>query len=260
VLTVYSALILLLQLRISAPVWHIVPQLVFLQFPWRFLAMQSAVTVTLLCLSLQKLPTWIAARTHRIAILAVIGVAAAALAGFGLADHAFRQGCDDSEGLETQRAAFLHGDAYEETDEYNPVGADSDELKVQLPHAWLSSTATGVPSQETGAATSTTALPQESQRKPNDLFFTATGTAANSFLIVRLRNFPGWHILRDGTELTALPHRLDGLIVIPLSTGMHHVEIQYRTTTDQYMGGGLTITAIVILLGVARDERRRRTA
>jgi hypothetical protein len=261
VLLVYSVLILLLQFRFSAPIWHTAPELVFLQFPWRFLAMQSAVTVTLIALFVRDLPPWIRQQRIRIPALVAGGVIVAALAGFLLANPHFRQACDDSEGLQIQRTAFLHGDAYEETDEYNPVGADSDELKTKLPAAWLSSTSTGVPSPLTGEAVPATVLPAEQQPHPDDLLFTATATPAAHFLIVRLRNFNGWHILRDGTEVTALPHRLDGLIVVPLPTdGIHHVEIRYHTTTDQYLGGALSLLGIIALFGIAKVEQRRITA
>jgi hypothetical protein len=258
VLLAYSVAVLLLQLRASAPIWHVAPELVFLQFPWRFLAMQAAVTVTLVVLCLDRVPQWIKQDNLRTPALVAVGMLFTALAGFLLADHTFREGCEDFEVLATQRAAFLHGDAYEETDEYNPVGADSDQLKVKLPAAWLSIDATGVPSPLTGEAVASTVLPVETQPHPDDLLFTATSTLATRFLIVRLRNFRGWHILRDGTELTTLPHRRDGLIVVPLPVGgVHQVEIRYHTTIDQYVGGALSIFGIVSLFGIAQQERRR---
>jgi hypothetical protein len=257
VLIAYSIVVILLQLRGSAPIWHVAPQLVFLQFPWRFLAMQGAVSVTLVTLFLGALPTWIAAPRLRTASLAVTGIIFATLAGFFLADRPFRQECEVDEDLPTQRQAFIRGDGFEQTDEYTPARANNDVLLVQLPVAWLTPTLDLNPSPLTGAPLPGANLPTEQRLHLDDRIFTATTKTNDHYMVFRIRAFRGWHVLRDGTELTTLPTRKDGLIAVPLPTsGTHRVEIRYRKTIDQYLGGLLSFLAILCLIGIARFERR----
>jgi hypothetical protein len=257
VLIAYSMIVMLLQLRISLPVWHVAPELVFLQFPWRFMAMQSAVTVALVALFLQALPAWIAAHQARMIALAVTGVVIATLGGFALGDKPFRQECEKDEGLTTQRDAFIRGDSFEQTDEYTPVGADNDTLLTSFPPAWLGSQPTTEPSPLNGAPVAGAVLPIEQQPHPDDLIFTATATPASRYMMVRLRAFRGWHVLLDGAEMTTLPHRADGLIAVPLpADGVHRVEVRYRKTPDQYLGGLLSLLGIFGLVVLVRVERK----
>jgi hypothetical protein len=260
ILVVYSAIVILLQLPLSAPVWHHAPQLVFLQFPWRFLAMQGAVTITLVTLFLNDLPAWLTAQNLRTPALALTGIALASIAGFALGDHPFRQGCEVDEDLPTQRAAFLRGDGFEQTDEYTPLKANNDILLVSLPPAWLTDKPNLEPSPKTGAPRPGAHLPTEQQPHPDDLIFTATTTPAEHYMVLRIRNFRGWHILRDGVEITPTT-RTDGLIAAPITNpGPHTVEARYRKTTDQYLGGALSLIGLCTLIGLAQSERRSKAA
>ncbi len=261
ILITYSVIVILLQLHVSSFVWHVAPELVFLQFPWRFLAMQSAVTVALVVFFLQALPAWLAGQQQRLVALTTTGIAIAALGGFFLGDRPFRQECEKDEGLTTQRDAFLRGDGFEQTDEYTPSHADNDVLLVSLPPAWLGSRPEEDPSPETGAPLPGAVLPAEQRPHPDDMIFTAAATPASRYLMVRVRAYRGWHVLRDGTEITALPSRPDGLIAVPLPPGgVHRVEVHYRKTADQYLGGGISLLGIAVLMGMAQFERRRITA
>ncbi|HEY9137262.1 MAG TPA: 6-pyruvoyl-tetrahydropterin synthase-related protein, partial [Terriglobus sp.] len=121
-LILYSAVVLFLQTPFSSPIWHHGPELAFLQFPWRFLAMQSAVSVAVVMLTLKQ----ITASRKSLHNAKVVWIAASIVlviaAAYGLANRTFRQGCDDEEGLTPQWNAFHHNEGFEQTDEYTPAG------------------------------------------------------------------------------------------------------------------------------------------
>lgn len=257
VLMTFSVLVMFLLTKSSGPIWHFAPELVFLQFPWRFLAVQSTISVLLLALCVERLGELRGASRLPWPALTAAGLCIAALAGFLGANRGFRQGCDDEEGLTPQRLAFAHGEGFEPTDEYTPVGANNETLKIKLPSAWIVPTAKDVPAGRNGEPTAGTLVPRETMQHPDDLVFTVSTNESAKFLVIRMRNFHGWHVLRDGTELTALPYRSDGLVAVPLpEAGAHRVELRYRRTADQWLGGLLSLFGFGCVVAVAKLERK----
>ena len=131
-LVVYSVVVLFLLTPLSKAVWHVAPQMVFLQFPWRFLAAEGAVAIALLSLLVGHV-RW--ARRRSVAVAFGLGIVL--LAAWTGGDRSFRQGCSDDETDVAVRGAFLHNDGNEPTDEYTPAQADNDVLKMNLPEAWI---------------------------------------------------------------------------------------------------------------------------
>ncbi|MEG9434065.1 hypothetical protein [Terriglobus sp. ADX1] len=255
VLMIYSVIVLLLQTPLSGAVWHYAPQLNFLQFPWRFLAMQGAVSVTVVMLMLKRITASRAVTQRANAAWMLAGLLLALAAGYGLANPIFRQGCDDEEGLAPQWMFFQRGDGFEQTDEYTPIRDDNDVLKIKLPAAWVAQNARNQPASGNGSFPKGTPLPAEQIPHSDDLIFTPNATHANDVLIVRLRSFHGWHVLLDGVEQNTLPQRPDGLLAVPLrSVGPHRVEARYRKPWDQWAGGALSLLGLGILIIAAKRE------
>ena len=240
----FTVVVFFLLCRWSETIWHVAPELVFLQFPWRFLAVESAVTVALLALVLQRYAG--AVRSRYLLPLAVL---ITLLGGYFAGGRYFREDCGDDETVQAQRTTFVTEEGVAPTDEYTPEIADNDDLPVHLPPAWLAATAEDEPGKQPS-------LPQTSRTQPEDLHFASAAAAAPQVLIVRLRQFPGWHTLLDSNEIEP-DVRPDGLIVVPLSPGRsHRVEVVYRTTPDQW--AGIAVTALA-LLGCGVVARRRRS-
>jgi hypothetical protein len=80
----------------------------------------------------------------------------------------------------------------------------------------------------------------------------------SGYLVLRLRRYPAWHVRVNGTRVTDLGHREDGLMVLPVSQGPVEVAADWKTTADVRLGRWISIGWLLIMaLGVVI---RRRTA
>lgn len=220
---------------ISAPVWNHTPELVFLQFPWRLLAILAAVMALAIAIALTplKLKATPAITTTLIAV-AVLTAASYAT---------FKQDCDDPDTVLSRLALFHSNAGTDPTDEYTPITADNDALAHTNPAYWLAQDpAAKAPSNSTPAPT------------PADLTVT---TPIAQTLILNLRDYPAWRISRNGALITTREQRDDGLIAVPLPAGTSNISITYTQMPDQTVGDILTVLSAVLLL---LTFRRRNTA
>lgn len=239
----FAVVILFLLLPWSAPIWRFGPELQFMQFPWRFLAVLSAVTVALLALLLRQM-----SMALRPAIVLPVGMLIALLAGYFGGGTYFREACADDETLAALRTEFQERYGVGPTDEYTPADAENDDLPVHLPPAWTAMQMGDDPGAQTG-------LESVTGNRPYDIRFTVPPSQDTRMAIIRLRRFPGWHVLRDGVELVP-EARHDGLLVVPLPSGSKHViQVSYRTTADQWAGLLVSLATLTLLSITALRER-----
>lgn len=241
VLGAASLVILFLLLPVSGFVWHHAPQLAFLQFPWRFLALQQAIAAGLLTMLLARISAlrWPAS----IASLALLSVTVS------LANHFYRQGCDDEDYPTAHIALFAQGGGVLPTDEYTVTGADNDLLPQGNPSWWLGN--------QPDAPAPQVAMPNDLRvhvighpKRPDDATWNTEHTvihalwARSQWLIVNRRAYPAWEVTLNGTP-TPITERADGLMAVPVPAGPTTVEIRYHRTWDQYLGAALTLMALV---------------
>ena len=243
-LMTFTVVVFFLLTRWSAPFWHVGPELVFMQFPWRFLTIASAAAVALLALLAQRFADW----PRAAALVIPAGVLAALLAGWFAGGRYFREECDATESVAAQHAQFVRGDGMDPTDEYTPVGADNGDLPLHLPSAYIAEDAADDPREDRSLTAS--------HPHPETFAFTTAAKPDPALLMVRLRRFPGWHTMRDGVEVEP-GTRSDGITVVPLPAGSAHaVTISYRTTAGEWAGLGMSGATV---LGFAALRRRRRS-
>ena len=114
----------------SAFLWRHVPELKYLQFPWRFCAILGTTAAALLALAL-----------GRARLRPVLGVAIALGLTLALSlggNHFFRQYCFPAFAVPAVVHDFYQGGSYDSTDEYTPVGADRLALGHTNPMFWIS--------------------------------------------------------------------------------------------------------------------------
>jgi len=238
-MAVFTAMVLLLLLPVSRHVWMRAPELVFLQFPWRFLVAESVAACVLLMLALRP-DRWTRVRRAVPLAAGLVLIALSTMTG----EHFYRQVCEAGDTPKGLIAATTSRDGTPPTDEYTPTIADNDALGHPTPDAWLGASAEAPPGVILDRV-------EVTHRAPDDFRIT-TPQRQGSFLIVRLRKYRGWHVVKDGVELEGTPQRADGLYAIPLLTmGPHEVAVHYRKTADQWIGGAMSAFGWFVLLCMA---------
>ncbi len=252
-LLVMAAVIFTLLWHFTLPVWHVVPELAFLQFPWRILAVLGPILglATALALASRRIPL---APT----LLLAIGFVAAATA---LAYPPLRQGCDAEDQPSARLARFrtLHGVG--PTDEYTPIDADNDQLRWDDPAWWLA-TSLNAPGPNTVPNPAATIVdydqppPMEqtvSRRAPLHL---ALRLQHPEDLILNLRDYPTWRVTLNGSLRPVHLQRDDGLLAIALPAGDDTVEIRWHTLPDMWAGDALSVFALAALTILRLRSRR----
>jgi hypothetical protein len=224
-LAILTATITFLLTPLSAPIWHYFPELRFLQFPWRLLAILAptlSLTIALALSPLKLKPSIITAL--------VLAIAAALTAP---AYHFFHQYCYPEDTIPTRLAIFQSANpGTDPTDEYTPTTANNDVLAAQNPPFWLSTNPTDA------APTGTTPRPA-----PTHL---TLDSAIPQTLILNLRNYPIWKITDNGATISPI-QRPDGLIAIPIPAGPSVIDIKPTRRPDEILGSIISAIALLIL-------------
>lgn len=251
--------VLFLQFPISDPVWHALPKLPFLQFPWRWLVVVQAPMSIFFASAIS-----VDRRRWRIALYSacVCAFAAAAL----IAGLNFFQPCDEEDAVNAMLGVYGTGRGFEGTDEYTPSYADNSQLAKGLPEACLTSSPTAALGQRSadsdlkwlpdqGSCDATfSALPFEG--RPAEHLRVAGEIPHDGFLILRLRNYPAWQVRLNGKVIDRLPQRVDGLIALPVQKGPAEAAVDWTTTRDVVVGRWLSALALVLLAVLFSMERR----
>ena len=240
-LVVAGAAVCALQFRWSGMVWRLAPKLEFLQFPWRWMLVLGMIFAALAGLALaREFPT---RRTLAVRALVLL-VLAGGMAAF--ASKAFWQVCDDEDNVQAQRTTFQQT-GFAGTDEYTPVGADSDPPE------------TGPQVRVESGSFGDIALPAEVkiERWKTEHMEFQVKSPAPGYAILRLMDYPAWGVTRNGMEGTTTP-RSDGWMAIPIEAGSNEIDVQWRTTWDAWAGLGISFLAVMITLAFGRGDPRRR--
>lgn len=255
--------ILFLQLPISLPVWSLLPELRFLQFPWRWLVVLEAPMAIFFAAAV-----WPQARARRwqratvVAICALFFLAAARFAG-----QSFFQTCNDDDAVSAMIATYHSGDGFEGANEYSPPGTDDSLLATALPDSCLVSDSaielgkpdqdgvlTWSPDQHSCEATFP-AQPESWRMHPDDLHIRAV-LPRPGYLILRRRSFPAWRVRVNGQTLANLPRRADGLMAVSVPRGAVDLTVDWAATPDMLAGRWLSTLALILLTSLCLLERR----
>jgi hypothetical protein len=271
-LTFLAAVITFLLVPPSTILWLHVPDLAFLQLPWRLLTLLTPILALTIALLLSP-------RTHQLppsaqdpaqnSPLAVrAGHAATLLLPLALGFTAFHLYAqfnppDELPAAIAQHLATHHG--FPPTDEYTPTAADNDILRTDNPAYWLlpATANPNTPAPNTTPTATELDPTIDNDDTPIPLTQTLSSPAPHqltlnlqqpSLLVLNLRDYPNWIITNE--RAPDLPNHLerdDGLLTIPLHAGPATLEITWQRTPDQTLG--LAISALA-LLALALTFRR----
>lgn len=261
-LAIIPLAVLCLQLPISRPLWSLLPELRYLQFPWRWLVALEAPMAILFAAAVWNVhPLWRGAAIGAWSALALF-LSIASISGW-----LFYQFCDDEDSVPAMLATYAAGSGFEGAEEYAPPGVDNSLAILNLPAACLTSSPFTVLGKaedadppawdpEQNSCEATYALDQPDRWDSRHLRIHAV-TPRAGFLILRLRRYPAWQIRINGVLQRGLPQRDDGLIAVPVPQGAVAVAIDWINTPDILAGRALSAVALLLLVGLWFIERRR---
>jgi hypothetical protein len=250
-LTTLTFTVAFLLTPLSAPIWHHAPELAFLQFPWRLLALLTPILAQAIAVAISSFRSAQSesAPSPRIVLTTVFIAAILGLPAW----HLFHQPCDPSDTATARLALFHSNSGTDPTDEYTPVTADNDALRPGNPPYWLSD------SPDADAASPDHAFAVRTA--PTHL---AIAAPHSQLLILNLRDYPAWHITltRPGDAPQAIQQRsprADGLIAIPIPAGPSMMDIRYAQTADQTAGDAISLIALGAFTMLAVRKRSAAT-
>ncbi len=258
----------LLQLPFTRELWHVLPELAFLQFPWRLLLPASAAAALLVAAAL----SWVRGRGKAAVWALTLAYAVAAMVWV---ERTRYQPCDEEDNVAAQQALVTGGEGFEGTDEYTPVGADNGEVQRGLPHVRL----LAAPDADEGDSgpgdtTKPPSLPQRGELVAgriaghidvrlwsSEALRVRATPARDAYAVLRLERFPAWQVLLNGAPCgTACVPRDDGLVTVHLPPGRtSEIDARYRTTGDVELGRALSSAALLVIAVQAAAQGRWRT-
>ena len=236
ILTVMS---LSLMLPVSVWVYRLMPDLRFVQFPWRWLLILSAAYAVFVVAAVGRFrgKPWLYAVFF-----------AALIASCNLTLQAR---CDPADTPFMISNLYHTGYGYTGTDEYVPAGGDNYEIKPDFPQFRLRG--------EDGAAPPAGAYARVSHWSTYRKQLTVESSQPLQ-VELRLMNYPAWQARRNGSRIGLGSDELTGRMVLALPAGHSEVDVRFVRTPDLWLGDGISLAALIFLGGfwyVERDRRNR---
>lgn len=266
-LAAIPAVILFFSFPVSRPLWHLLPEMAFLQYPWRWLeAVEAPMAIFFVA------AVWPRGRRGRTAVL--VACSAAFLAATVYAARCFFQVCFPEDTVASVLADYRAGKGFEGMYEYQPPGGDDSMIATGLPDACLVSDPSlvlGKPDpddpdsnpawgRDQGSCRATFHFARSLDMNPEHREVRAAADHAG-FLILRLLSYPAWRIRINGQQATALPKRDDGLIAVPVPQGPIDLTIDWTNSPDVLAGrwvSALSLLLLAILWFSGRDRSHAR--
>lgn len=239
--------------------WKLLPDLQFIQFPWRWMEVLALTFAIFGAAALSEKPsrraTWI--------MIVIAGGAIAISAAFTIADTWW-----DADGVPVMMDSIRSGQGYEGTDEYAPLGCDRFDLPgnpddTTRPLGVSSKAAPMVQlfdpdSGDLGSADEIRPAVKEwsAERK-----LVSVEAASPATLALRLLNFPAWNVRVNGRAVRADSAPDTAQMLVPILAGRQEIQVQFRRSWDRTAGGAISIVTAVALLGMAlkfRSESKSR--
>lgn len=219
-----------LMTQISAPLWHAIPALPYLQFPWRYLMVVSVGTSALAALLLASI------RNRTVQALIVIGAVAIQY---------------------PVHHRHMRPQQYYERDAIdidNPRWAEVEALGMRafIERGFMPVDAHQPPPPGTGRWTviageaDVRALHEADDRLALEVHVPTTGAAR---LRLNTHYFPGWHVLVDGAASAAAVDERYGFMEVAVPRGTHRVEAVFADTPVRSAANMASALSIALCLG-----------
>ena len=228
-LTSWAGAATLLMFSLSFVLYRILPELRFVQFPWRWLLCLNVVFSLLVTMASRL---WLPR-----ALVCVVLLALLVWVWHQVQPPWWDSRVDIAEMQDNQR----NGLGYEGTDEYVSTGADPYVTRRDARRVSFD-----------GAGNSRIHVTQWGSE--SKLFTAEVSTSGR--LVLKLFEYPAWRVEVNGRPVEAGTLEGTGQMTIPVEAGENQVRIKFGRTRDRTLGGLISFATILILLLVALFTRR----
>ena len=216
--TAWASLAAALMLSFTNPLWQRLPELRFVQLPWRWLLCLNAALAILLAAAVRS---WARRGILVLALIAVVVVSAYRIQ---------QPWWDSAADIEEMRDAVADGTGYEGTDEYVPAGADPYELNKDAPFV----------------AASIAAHSEILQWNPLDKHILVR-VDRSDLVTMRLFNYPAWEVAVNGKQVQTSTAEVTGQMQIPVTPGSNDIRIHFGRTRDRTIAGWISLVSLALL-------------
>ncbi len=266
VLAAIPAVVLVLLFPVSRPIWHLLPEWRFLQYPWRWLEAVEAPMAIFFAAA-----AWPARRRWQWAVAG--GCAAAFAAAMAYTNTAFFTVCNPEDTVASTLADYGSATGFEGMFEYEPPDSNLELIPMGLPAACL------VTNPETklgqlddddnlvwntgqGSCVATFGAVSDPRSDPEHMRIRAE-IPRGGYLVLRLLRYPAWRLRVNGQTLAgdraaARIEREDGLIAFPVQAGPLTVTADWTTTPDVTASRWISVLSALLLVMLFTAERRWR--
>jgi hypothetical protein len=228
-LTAWGGTAVLLMFSFTSLAWNHLPQLKFVQLPWRWLLCLNVSLALLVVIAWQRWWSQLLGYAGLLVVLVFVWHRVQP----PWWDHAFD--------VEKMHIAMLSGDGYEGTDEYVPINADAYEINPTARRATLDGPGH--------------ARIRIEKWEAEDKEFSADVSEPTK-LVLRLFNYPAWQATVNGHLVETETRDTTGQMIVPLQAGANEITVRFARTWDRAAGGWVSIVTAVILFAVWLGARK----
>lgn len=231
VLAIWGGILGLSMFSITEVFWKYLPELRFMQFPWRWLL---CLNVPLAMIAARAWRPWWARILFYVLLLGSI---------FYWSNKSVPPWWDHADDIADIVSHHTDGSGYDGADEYLPAAADGSQIRQDAPYV----------SYEGNGQAQIAVSRWSAERK----IFTVT-TDQSGKLILRLFNYPAWKVTVNGNPVSAANDESTGQMTIPVGAQTSKIDVRFIRTPDRTAGD--IISAITTLLLLWMAMRRKKPA
>jgi len=237
-----SVMAAFLMARISNIFWIALPELRFVQFPWRWMSILAIPFACFVSAAIvhKRMRGYRAASTI-VALLAVLACTAT---------YMVRHTWWDSEDVPVLLEALQNDEGFEGVDEYDPLGDDHSLLPEKSERVTI---VPATPVAEAGSKSDAQVTVQRWTAEKKEMRVT---TRKPSVLKLRLLDYPAWRVKVNEAEVGPEQTGETAQIIVPLPAGQSHVVVQFIRTPDRTIGGVISAASVLIALLLFRKRPR----
>jgi len=216
----WAVMCMVLMMRFTLPLWMHLPELRFVQFPWRWLICLNVAFALGVVAALRQ--WWLRVLVCLIAVGSVVYVCQRVLPPW------WDNSGDIQEMVDNQQDNVGN----EGTDEYVPAGVDPYDIDQKAPPAHLAREGAGK-------------IRIEKWDSENRVLVADAGSSEK--LILRLFNYPLWKVRVNGRVVQTETTPNTGQMIVPISAGANRVEITFVEGWDRAVGAAISLLALLLI-------------